>query len=63
MKDSLDIKKRPDVSAEQRISGELLKLVKKLRWIGMEDEADRMQSALRMVEQAGRMLSAHRETD
>ena len=41
--------KLPDVSAEQKASIELLKRVRKLRWIGMEDEARRLQAALRLV--------------
>lgn len=56
-------RERPDVSAEQRTAGDLLKLVRKLRWIGMDKEADQMQSTLRMVELAGGVLNAHRETD
>jgi hypothetical protein len=58
-----EVREHPDVSAEQRTSGELLKLARKLRWIGMDKEADQMQSTLRMVEFAGGVLSAHRETD
>lgn len=59
----LDIKKHTDVFDAQRTSSELLKLARKLRWMGIEDEADRVQSTLRMTGQAGRVLSAHRETD
>ena len=33
-------------SAEQRASTELVKLIRKLRWIGMEDEARRLQATL-----------------
>jgi hypothetical protein len=29
----------PDVSAEQRAADEIVKLVRKLRWMGMESEA------------------------
>ena len=35
----------PDVSAEQRASSDRIKLIRKLRWIGMESEARRLQSA------------------
>jgi hypothetical protein len=28
-------------------SGECIKLIRKLRWIGLDDEADRLQQALR----------------
>jgi len=30
----------PDVSPEQKAAVELVKRIRKLRWIGMEDEAD-----------------------
>lgn len=42
-----DLKDRPDVTVEQPTSNEIVKLIRKLRWIGMEvigmeDEADRI---------------------
>jgi hypothetical protein len=33
-------------SDEQRASSELVKLIRKLRWIGMEEEAQKMQASL-----------------
>ena len=36
----------PDVSAEQRASNEIIKLIRKLRWIGMEDDAHHLQLAM-----------------
>jgi len=36
----------PDVSAEQRRSSEYVKLIRKLRWIGQEGEAHRVERAL-----------------
>ena len=36
MEISPDVKERPDVSAEERVSSALLKWIRKLRWIGME---------------------------
>ena len=36
----------PDVSIEQRKSSELVKLIRKLRWMGLEGEAERVQVAL-----------------
>lgn len=32
----------PDTSATQRSSNEMIKLIRKLRWIGMEEEAERL---------------------
>jgi hypothetical protein len=39
-------KERPDVSAEERASSALLKWIRKLRWIGMEEEAEKLQIVL-----------------
>src|SRR3990172_12676074 len=41
----LSISDPPDVSAEQRASIELLMRIRKLRWIGEEDEALRRESS------------------
>jgi len=37
---------RPELSPEERITRELVKRIRKLRWIGMEKEAKRLQAAL-----------------
>jgi hypothetical protein len=45
----MDVHRGPppgDVSAEQRASNEKIKLIRKLRWIGMEAEARRLQVTL-----------------
>ena len=42
----------PDVSAQERALNDLVKLSRKLRWIGLEKEAEQMQSALRRVRPA-----------
>jgi hypothetical protein len=39
----------PEVSAEQRASNDLIKRIRKLRWIGMEDEACEAQRSLRTI--------------
>jgi hypothetical protein len=36
----------PDVSEEQRASNELIQLIRKLRWMGMEDEVEELQRTL-----------------
>ena len=38
--------KQPDPSGEQRASDELVKLIRKLRWVGMEEEVEKMQKEL-----------------
>jgi len=35
-----------DVTPEQRAAREVVKLIRKLRWIGMEQEAEQLQTAL-----------------
>ena len=36
----------PELSREERVTQELVKHIRKLRWIGMEEEAERLQAAL-----------------
>jgi hypothetical protein len=38
--------KVPDVSEEQRALNELIKMIRKLRWMGMEDEVEELQRTL-----------------
>ena len=45
MEPILSVNSPPDVSTEQRASVELLKQIRKLRWIGEEDEALRRHSS------------------
>ena len=51
----------PDVSAEQRASNETIKLIRKLRWIGMEHEAKRLQTELTVSTDT--VVAEPRETD
>jgi hypothetical protein len=53
----------PEVPSEQQISDALLKQARKLRWMGLDDEATRTQKTLRQSELAGGVLTAPRETD
>ena len=55
----------PDRLAEQRVSNELIKLIRKLRWLGMEDEAGRVEDELTMrrVAPGESVVAASRETD
>jgi len=56
--------KPPDGSA-RRQANELIRLIRKLRWMGMEEEAQRVQSELDRcsVRPADSVLAAPRETD
>jgi hypothetical protein len=54
------------VTAERnhgRPSGEVIQLIRKLRWIGMEKEAEQVQLELRHTSPTGGVLTAPRETD
>ena len=55
--------KPPDIWAEQRASSELVKLIRKLRWIGMEREAERLQTVLCRIPAADSVLAAPQDTD
>ena len=55
--------KPPDISAEQRASSELVKLIRKLRWIGMEREAEQLQTVLCRIPAADSVLAAPHDTD
>jgi len=53
----------PDVSAEQRESNELIKRIRKLRWMGMESEAERLQVALAGASRIDSVVAQPLETD
>ncbi len=42
---------------------QLIKLIRKLRWMGMEEEAERVQSALRGGPPADSVVAAPHDTD
>lgn len=54
-----------DTLAEQRTANELVKLIRKLRWMGMEEEAECAQNKLsvRRVAAADSVVAATPETD
>jgi hypothetical protein len=58
-------KEPPDVSVKQRKSNELVKMIRKLRWMGMEEEAKRIQTELTHADvgPADSVVAAPRETD
>jgi hypothetical protein len=61
----LEKRKPPNVLAEQRTSNKLVKLIRKLRWMGMEEEAERVQMELaqRDVPPSDSVVAAPHETD
>ena len=40
---------RPEVADNEQVLGELVKRIRKLRWIGMDDEADQVTLLLRRL--------------
>ena len=57
--------KPPDGPGEQRTANELVKLIRKLRWMGLEREAEKVENQLilRKVQAADSVIAASRETD
>jgi hypothetical protein len=55
----------PDSLGEQRTSNELVKLIRKLRWMGLEKEAETAENqlTLRKIQAADSVIAASRETD
>ncbi len=63
MENSFDLRERQDVPVGERTSSELVNLVKKLRWIGMEEEAEQVQIVLRRVDSSATLLAGPWDTD
>jgi hypothetical protein len=61
---SREHQKPPDASAQQQ-ANELIRLIRKLRWMGMDEEAKKIQAELAQcsVEPADSVLATSRETD
>ena len=53
----------PDVSADQRAANELIKRIRKLRWMGMDGEARRLQINLTGASRIDSVVAEPRETD
>jgi hypothetical protein len=51
--------------SDTRVSNEMIKLIRKLRWIGMDDEAQKLQTELTQREAAAddSVVATPRETD
>jgi hypothetical protein len=54
---------RPDVLEELQTSDEFIKRIRKLRWIGMEDEAQQLEHALFRLVQVNPVLTGRFDTD
>jgi hypothetical protein len=62
---SVERQEAPDVSREQRTSNELVKLIRKLRWMGLEEQAKDLQTQLAALKDANtdNALSEPQDTD
>jgi hypothetical protein len=59
-----DEQKRPDVLAERRTSNELVEQIRKLRWMGLEEEAMMVQDKLNLRPvRADSVVAAAHDTD
>lgn len=65
MKAQVNVREDLDMSAERRTSNELTHLIRKLRWMGMEDEAKIVegQLAARPVPSGDSVVGGPRDTD
>jgi len=61
----LNQQKPLDGPGEQRTANELVKLIRKLRWMGLEREAEKVENQLilRKGQAADSVIAASRETD
>jgi hypothetical protein len=66
VKKRYDLQKSRKFLTEQRVSNELVKLIHKLRWMGLEEEATRAEDELtarRVTAWADSVVAVPRETD
>jgi hypothetical protein len=63
VEDFLDVVDRSQVPIAERTPSELVNLIKKLRWIGLEEEAAQIQILLRRANAAATLLAGPYDTD
>lgn len=63
MEINANVSERPDVSAEEQVSQHLIMRILKLRWMGLDIEADEAEVALRRVDPACTLLAGPFDTD
>ncbi|MHB8885774.1 MAG: hypothetical protein ACYC5H_12005 [Methylovirgula sp.] len=61
--DSETLERAAGEPAKQRSVDELVQRIGKLRWMGMDDEAEELQSRLREFRQAAILLAGPNDTD
>jgi hypothetical protein len=55
--------KQPSAPTNEKVSNDLVKQIRKLRWIGMDSEAESLQITLRHLQAADVVLDIAAETD
>jgi hypothetical protein len=60
---NLAFEKQPSAPIDEKVSNDLVKQIRKLRWIGMENEAELLQVTLRHLQGADVVLGTAAETD
>ena len=55
--------RQTEISTERETASQLVKRIRKLRWMGMDDEAKRLEAALDRIDHAECVLAAPRDTD
>jgi hypothetical protein len=63
MNTNLAFEKQPSAPKDEKVSNELVKQIRKLRWIGMDGEAEFLQITLRRLQAADVVLGTAPETD
>jgi len=63
MKGYASVQERPKTPANERASHELILRILKLRWMGLEREAERVEVALRHVDPQCTLLAGPFDTD
>jgi hypothetical protein len=63
MNTNLAFEKQPSAPTDEKVSNELVKQIRKLRWIGMDGEAEILQITLRDIQAADVVLGTAAETD
>jgi hypothetical protein len=53
----------PALSAEEQVSSDLVNRIRKLRWMGMQEEAEQLQMTLRRVPHSDCVIVVPRDTD
>jgi hypothetical protein len=63
MNTNLAFEKQPSAATDEKVSNDLVKHIRKLRWIGMDGEAEFLQIKLRHLQAADVVLGTAAETD